>query len=44
MGNQTVPGVIDHHQEGAPAECTATLIVQQPELVLDHLAGQPIGR
>jgi hypothetical protein len=43
MGNQTVPGIIDHHQEGAPPECAATLIVRQPGLVLDHLAGQPIG-
>lgn len=42
MGNQTVPGVIDHHHDTALPECTATLIVQQPALVRDHLAGRPV--
>ena len=42
MGNQTVPGVIDHHHDTALPECTATLIVQQPGLVQDHLAGRRV--
>src|SRR5215211_1558911 len=41
MGNQTMPGVIDHHHDTALPECTATLIVKQPALVCDHLAGRP---
>jgi hypothetical protein len=46
MGNQLVPGVIDHHQDsGAGAlDCTATLVLQHPELILDHLHGLPIDQ
>ncbi len=34
---KTVPGVIDHHHPQAEPECTASLIVKHPSLVLDHL-------
>ena len=37
VGMKTVPGVIDHHHPDAEAECTASLIVKHPELVLDHV-------
>ncbi len=36
VGNKTVPGVIDHHQEDAEKECTASLIYRYPHLILDH--------
>jgi hypothetical protein len=36
VGMKTVPGVIDHHQPEAEAECAASLIVKHPELVLNH--------
>lgn len=44
MGNQLVPGVIDHHQDSGAGrhDCTATLVVEHPELVLSHLHGLPI--
>jgi hypothetical protein len=44
MGNQLVPGVIDHHQDSGAGrhDCTATLIMQHPELILDHLRDWPI--
>jgi hypothetical protein len=44
MGNQLVPGVIDHHQDSGAGvhDCTATLVVQHPELILSHLQGLPI--
>jgi hypothetical protein len=38
VGMRTVPGVIDHHHPDAEPECTASLIVKYPGLVLDHLA------
>ena len=44
MGNQTAPGVIDHHHDTALPECTATLIVKQPGLVREHLAGCPVEK
>jgi hypothetical protein len=37
VGMKTVPGVIDHHQPDAEPECTASLIIRHPGLVLDHL-------
>jgi hypothetical protein len=37
VGMKTVPGVIDHHHPEAEPECTASLIVKHPHLVLDHL-------
>lgn len=37
VGMKTVPGVIDHHQPEAEAECAASLVVKHPELVLNHL-------
>ncbi|MCX8160097.1 MAG: hypothetical protein N3G18_04085 [Candidatus Saccharicenans sp.] len=43
VGLKTVPGVIDHHQPEAEAECAASLVVKYPELVLRHLPG-PIDR
>lgn len=39
VGMKAVPGVIDHHQPDAEAECAASLVVKRPELVLDHLLG-----
>jgi hypothetical protein len=44
MGNQLVPGVIDHHQDSGAGvhDCTATLIVAHPELILTHLRDVPI--
>jgi hypothetical protein len=44
MGNQLVPGVIDHHQDSGAGvhDCTATLVVQHPELILNHLQGLPL--
>ncbi|MDW3229903.1 MAG: hypothetical protein PHQ48_08710 [Acidobacteriota bacterium] len=36
VGLKTVPGVIDHHHPEAEPECTASLIVKYPELVLNH--------
>lgn len=37
VGMKTVPGVIDHHHPLAERECTASLIVKYPHLVLDHI-------
>jgi hypothetical protein len=37
VGKKTVPGVIDHHHPKAEPECTASLVVKYPFLVLDHL-------
>lgn len=37
VGLKTVPGIIDHHQPEAEAECAASLVVKHPELVLEHL-------
>jgi len=37
VGMKTVPGVIDHHHPTAEPECTASLIVKHPRLVLDHI-------
>lgn len=41
VGMKTVPGVIDHHQPEAEAECAASLVVKHPELVLDHIREIP---
>lgn len=38
VGMKTVPGVIDHHHPNAEVECTASLVVKHPHLVLDHLS------
>ncbi|MGQ9672709.1 MAG: hypothetical protein ACUVV5_06200 [Candidatus Aminicenantales bacterium] len=40
VGMKTVPGVIDHHHPEAEPECTASLIVKYPHLVLNHFQGQ----
>jgi len=37
VGLKTVPGVVDHHHPEAEPECTASLLVKYPRLVLDHL-------
>jgi hypothetical protein len=37
VGMKTVPGVIDHHHPQAEPECTASLVVKYPHLVLDHV-------
>lgn len=39
VGLKTVPGVIDHHQPEAEAECAASLVAKHPTLVLEHLPG-----
>lgn len=41
VGMKTVAGVIDHHHPQAEPECTASLIVKYPGLVLDHLTAPP---
>lgn len=43
VGLKTIPGIIDHHQPKAEAECAASLVVKHPELVLTHLA-EPMDR
>lgn len=40
VGRETKPGVIDHHHPEAAPECTASLLVKRPELVLDHVYPQ----
>jgi hypothetical protein len=37
VGMKTVPGIIDHHHPDAEPECTASLIVKHPSLVLSHI-------
>ena len=37
VGMETIPGIIDHHHPDAEAECTASLIVKYPSLVLNHI-------
>jgi hypothetical protein len=37
VGMKTIPGVIDHHHPEAEPECTASLIVKHPYLVLEHI-------
>lgn len=44
VGMQTIPGVIDHHHPNAEPECTASLIVEHPLLVLDHIDRENISR
>lgn len=41
VGMKAVPGVIDHHHPDAEPECTASLIVKHPHLVLDHIRTPP---
>jgi len=43
VGMKTVPGVIDHHHPEAEIECTASLIVKYPHLVLDHFKKEDSG-
>lgn len=43
VGMKTVPGVIDHHHPEAEVECTASLVVKYPHLVLDHIKGEDSG-
>ncbi len=42
VGMNTVPGVIDHHHPDAEPECTASLIVEHPSLVLDNVDSERI--
>jgi hypothetical protein len=44
VGMKMAPGVIDHHQVTAEAECAASLVVKYPGLVLDHIQAQPSGQ
>jgi hypothetical protein len=45
VGMNMVPGVIDHHQPEAEAECAASLVVKHPRLVLDHIgAGEGLTK
>jgi len=37
VGMETGPGIIDHHHPDAEPECTASLIVKNPSLVLGHI-------
>jgi hypothetical protein len=37
VGMETIPGIIDHHHPNAEPECTASLIVKNPSLVLSHI-------
>jgi len=37
VGMKTVPGVIDHHHPQAEPECTASLLIKYPNLVLGHI-------
>lgn len=37
VGMKTMPGVIDHHHPDAEPECTASLIVKHPSLILNHI-------
>jgi hypothetical protein len=37
VGMKTIPGIIDHHHPDAEPECTASLIVKHPSLVLNHI-------
>jgi hypothetical protein len=43
VGMKTVPGVIDHHHPSAEPECTASLIVKHPRLVLEHVRPHQAG-
>jgi hypothetical protein len=43
VGMAMVPGVLDHHQPNAEAECAASLVVRHPDFVLDHVARTPEG-
>lgn len=42
VGMRLAPGVLDHHHPEAEPECSASLVVAHPELVLDHI--RPGGR
>ena len=37
VGMKTVPGIIDHHHPDAEPECTASLIIKHPQLVMNHI-------
>ncbi|MGC8745523.1 MAG: hypothetical protein ACP5SQ_02750 [Candidatus Saccharicenans sp.] len=41
VGLKTTPGVVDHHQPEAEAECAASLVVKYPELILNHIKDEP---
>ena len=43
VGMKTVPGIIDHHHPDAEPECTASLIVKHPSLVLNHIEKERIA-
>ncbi len=42
VGMKTIPGIIDHHHPDAEPECTASLIVKHPSLVLNHIENDSI--
>ncbi len=42
VGMETIPGIIDHHHPDAESECTASLIVKYPSLVLNHIDREKI--
>jgi hypothetical protein len=44
VGMETIPGIIDHHHPDAEPECTASLIVKYPRLVLDHIERDRIAK
>ncbi|MBN2409193.1 MAG: hypothetical protein JXE07_05600 [Candidatus Aminicenantes bacterium] len=44
VGMRTVPGVVDHHHPDAEPECTASLIVKYPDLVINHLSAYVSAR
>lgn len=44
VGMKTVPGVIDHHHPEAEPECTASLLVKYPHLILNHLDPNELAR
>ena len=41
-GNRLCNGIIDHHQAGAGFECSTSLVIRRPELVVDHVGNLPL--
>lgn len=44
VGMKTIPGIIDHHHPEAEPECTASLMIKYPSLVLDHIKRNEIHK
>ena len=40
-GHACLPGIVDHHIEGAGADSTCELVIQRPELICAHLRDVP---